>query len=178
MASLIAKTGMEEMTLANLRSPFHMRLCAGLAAVFGILLPQSAPHAQSEADWQLMVEITQTISSIDEETAREAHAKCLDISQRIAAREDIEKAQRLYFEAMISHCISNAMNNGKYSDASGDQCSHRFDAATRLNQVIKMTEDKAEFAEFLPEFKHQLRNGLYFAEAMGCTQDFKALQME
>jgi hypothetical protein len=47
-----------------------------------------------------------------------------------------------------------------------------------LNQVIKMTEDKAEFAEFLPEFKHQLRNGLYFAEAMGCTQDFKALQME
>ena len=54
---------------------------------------------------------------------------------------------------MISSCISYAMNNGQYSDATGDQCSHQFAYAAKLNQVVKMGKDKPEFAAQYPQLE-------------------------
>lgn len=164
--------------MVNLHSPFHLRLCAGLAIALGTLLPQTAARALSPADWDLMLEITEAINFVSEETAREAHAKCLGISKKVADRKDIADIQRLYFEAMISSCIAYAMNNGKYSDATGDQCSHQFAYATKLNHVVIMGEGKAEYAELLPEFKHNLDSAIHMAGAGGCKQDFEALRMK
>ena len=59
-----------------------------------------------------MLEIAEAISSVSVETAREAHAKCLDISKKLSDRKDIAEIQRLYCEALISKCISYAMNSG------------------------------------------------------------------
>ena len=133
-----------------------MRIFAGLTIILGTLLPQTAVHAQSPGGHDLLLEIVEAINSVSEKTAHEAHAKCLAISKKLADRKDVVDIQRLYFEGMISSCISYAMNNGQYSDETGDQCSHQFDYASKLNQVVKLGEGKPEFAAQLPNIKDTL----------------------
>lgn len=164
--------------MARLKSPFHARLCAVLAIALGMLLPQTPARAQSEDGYDLLVEIIEAINSVSVETAREAHAKCLGISKKLADRKDIADIQRLYFEAMISSCISYAMNNGQYSDATGDQCSHQFAYATKLNQVVKMGEAKPEFAAQLPNIKDTLDGAIRSGQSVDCEQDFEALKIQ
>ena len=118
-------------------------------------MPQTAARAQSSDGHDLLLEIVEAINSVSVETAREAHAKCLGISKKLADRKDIAEIQRLYYEAMISKCISYAMNNGQYSDERATNAATQFAYATKLNQVVKMGEGKPEFAGALPGFKEQ-----------------------
>jgi hypothetical protein len=164
--------------MANLNSSFLLRLCAGIAIALGTLLPQTTARAQSEGGYDLLVETVEANNSVSVETAREAHAKCLAISKRLADRKDIADIRRLYYEAMISKCISYAMNNGQYSDSTGDQCSHDFDYATKLNQVVKMGEGKQEFSGAMPEFKSNLEGAIISAQSVECPQDFEALRIK
>ncbi len=164
--------------MAKLTSPFRWRLCAGLAIALGLLLPQTAARTQSSDGHDVLLEIVETINSVSVETAREAHAKCLGISKKLADRKDIAEIRRFYYEAMISKCISYAMNNGQYSDSTGDQCSHEFDYATKLNQVVKMGEGKPEFAGAMPGFKSNLDAAIISAQSVDCPQDFEALRIK
>ena len=164
--------------MAKLNSPFRLRLCVGLAIALGTLLPQTAARAQSPAGYDLLLEIIETINFVSVETAREAHARCLDISKKLADRKDVADIQRLYFEGMISSCISYAMNNGQYADATGDQCSHQFDYATKLNQVVKMGAAKPEFATQLPNIKDTLDGAIQSGQSVNCEQDFEALKIQ
>jgi hypothetical protein len=164
--------------MANLNSSFLLRLCAGIAIALGMLLTQTAARAQSEGGYDLLVETVEAINSVSVETAREAHAKCLGISKKLVDRKDIADIRRLYYEAMISKCISYAMNNGQYSDSTGDQCSHEFDYASKLNQVVKMGEGKPEFAGAMPGFKSNLEGAIISAQSVECPQDFEALRIK
>ena len=164
--------------MANLHSPFRLRRCAGLAIALGMLLPQTAARAQSEGGYDLLLEIVAAINSVSEATAREAHARCLGISKKLADRKDIADIQRLYFEGMISSCVSYAMNNGQYSDDTGDQCSHQFAYAAKLNQVVKMGKDKPEFAAQLPNIKDTLDGAIRSGQSVNCKQDFEALKIQ
>jgi hypothetical protein len=166
------------MSMTSLYSPFHVRLCAGFAITLGTLLPQTAARAQSEGGYDLLLEIVEAINSVSEETAREAHAKCLGISKKLADRKDIADIQRLYFEGMILSCISYAMNNGQFSDATGDQCSHQFDYASKLSQVVKLGEGKPEFAAQLPNIKDTLDGAIRSDQSVNCPQDFEALKIQ
>ena len=105
--------------MANLNSPFRLRLCAGIAIALGSLSPHTSARAQSSDGHDLLLEIVEAINFVSVETAREAHAKCLSISKKLADRKDIAEIRRLYNEAMISKCISYAMNNGQYSELDG-----------------------------------------------------------
>lgn len=156
--------------MTSLYSPFHVRLCAGLAIAQGTLLPQTAARTQPAAGHELLVEIVEAINSVSEKTAREAHAKCIGISKKLADHKDIADIQRLYFEGMISSCISYAMNNGQYSDDTGDQCSHQFDYASKLNQVVKMGATKPEFAAQLPNIKDTLDGAIRSGQSVDCPQ--------
>ena len=164
--------------MGNLSMLFRLRLCFGPAIVLGTLLPQTTARAQSEGGYDLLLEIVAAINSVSEETAREAHARCLDISKKLADRKDIADIQRLYFEGMISSCISYAMNNGQYSDATGDQCSHQFAYAAKLNQVVKLGATKPEFAAQLPNIKDTLDGAIRSGQSVNCEQDFEALKIQ
>ena len=164
--------------MAKLTSPFYLRLCAGIAIALGSLLPQTTARAQSSDGYDVLLEIVEAINSVSEETAREAQAKCLGISKKLADRKDIADIRRLYYEAMISKCISYAMNNGQYSDATGDECSHQFDYATKLNHVVKMGEGKPESAGAMPGFKSNLDTAIVSAQSVDCPQDFEALRIK
>ena len=82
--------------MAKLTSPFRLRLCAGLAIALGLLLPQTAARTQSSNGHDVLLEIVETINSVSVETAREAHAKCLGISKKLADRKDIAEIRRFY----------------------------------------------------------------------------------
>jgi hypothetical protein len=164
--------------MASLNSPFHVRLCAGLAIALGTLLPQTAARAQSEGGYDLFVVVIEAINSVTVENAREAHAKCLGASKEAADRKDLDDFQRLYLEAKISKCISYAMNKGRYSDATGDACSHMFGYATKMNQTVKLLEGQGEFAGLMPELKSNLREAIISGQSENCEQDFEALRMK
>jgi DNA-binding FrmR family transcriptional regulator len=144
-------------------------------ALISAALP-TASQGQDNSDAQLFTEINDTINDIEEDTARESHAKCEEISKRIEARADMDALMRLYLESQIESCFAYAMNNGGFSDEGGDQCDHQFAHASKTAQLIKQTEGKAEFAERISEFKDSLERAFRLADGMQCKQDFAALK--
>lgn len=133
--------------------------------------------ARAEADWNLMREIAEAFElTNDAATAREAHALCLDISRRVGERTDLEDVHRLYFESMISKCIAHAMNNGMFTDASGDPCSHQYDAASKLAKALSEADGKVAYAEMMPTLRHDLDSTINMSGALACKQDFDALR--
>ena len=98
--------------------------------------------------------------------------------KKLTDRKDIADIQRLYFEGMVSSCISYAMSNGQYSDATGDQCSHQFDYASKWNQVVKLGEGKSEFAAQLPNIKDTLDGAIRSGQSVDCPQDFEAPKIQ
>ena len=70
------------------------------------------------------------------------------------------------------------MNNGEYFDATGDQCSHQFAYATKLNQAVKLLEGKAEFAGLLSSIKSNLDGAIVSGQSIECEQDFEALKIQ
>jgi DNA-binding FrmR family transcriptional regulator len=145
------------------------------AALLAAAVP-AVSYSEDNSDAQLFTEINDTINNIEEETARESHAKCLEISKRIAARSDMDELMRLYLETQIESCLAYAMNNGDFLDEGGDQCDHQFAHASKTAQLIKQTEGKEEFAGRITEFTDSLERALRLAEGMQCKQDFASLK--
>jgi DNA-binding FrmR family transcriptional regulator len=152
-----------------------MRNMIFAAALLAAAVP-AASYGEDNSDAQLFTEINDTINNIEEETARESHGKCLEISKRIAARADMDALMRLYLESQIESCLAYAMNNGGFSDEGGDQCDHQFAHASKTAQLIKQTEGKEEFAGRLTEFTDSLERAVQLGKNMECKQDFKAFQ--
>jgi hypothetical protein len=132
----------------------------------------------SEEDRQFMHEIAEALSSTnDEETTREAHARCAGLSKKLAARNDVEPLQRLYFEAMIEHCISSAMHNGRFSDETGDSCGHHFTYAAKLAEVITQGNGQSGFVgELMQEMGNQLERATEIGPQLGCKGDYDAFK--
>ncbi|MFN0193855.1 MAG: hypothetical protein ACKVP5_18090 [Aestuariivirga sp.] len=145
---------------------FTITVCAVLPA-----------RAQStEADFRFLHEITEVINFVRPETAREAHAKCLALSKRLKGMTGVSAVQRLYFEAEIENCMSYAMNNGDFSDETGDQCSHHYAFATKLAQVIKDGRGPQGIDPYLMgEFANRLKTATSMGPATGCTSDYSIL---
>jgi hypothetical protein len=152
-----------------------MRNMIFAAALLAAAMP-TASHGQDNSDAQLFTEINDAINDIEEDTARESHVKCQEVSKRIAARADMDSPIRLYLESQIESCFAYAMNNGDFSDEGGDRCDHQFVHATKTAQLIEQTEGKAEFAGRISEFKDSLERAFRLADGMRCTQDFAALK--
>jgi DNA-binding GntR family transcriptional regulator len=156
----------------------HVAKIATLAIAITLGCAGTARAQVSEEDRQFMNEIAEAMNSAnDEETTREAHGRCVDLSKRLAARSNVDPLQRLYFEAMIEHCISSAMYNGQFSDATGDACSHHFTYATKLSEVIREGNGKSGFAgELMQEMGHQLQRATEIGPQLGCKGDYEAFR--
>lgn len=144
----------------------------GLALGFS----QPANAQATEADMRFLHEITEVISFVRPETAREAHTKCVALSKRLEGMTGVSAVQRLYFESEIENCMSYAMNNGDFSDETGDQCSHHYAYATKLAQVIRDGRGPQGIDPYLMgEFANRLKTATRMGPATGCTSDYSIL---
>lgn len=161
-------------------------LCLGwfnkLAAFAAVLTIAASIHASqamaqaSEEDWQLFNRIAEASNTIGPETAREGHKLCVELGKEIAARTDMPAAQRLYFEAEIESCIAYAMNNGQYSDETGDECSHHFLSARLMAEAIKAAQDMPGVAqEWFTNLRDRLQRASELGPQLGCKGDYAEL---
>ena len=152
-----------------------MRHMIFAAALFAAGLPASVCGAQ-DSDFALFSQINDAINNVSQETARESHAECLEIGKKVAARGGMSPLMRLYFESQVESCIAYAMNNGDYTDESGDQCSHQYAHASKLAQLIEQAGSHEVYASQLPEYRGMLESAVRLGEGMKCTQDFGAFK--
>lgn len=156
----------------------HSTVKAALVAAGLACCMDGAAFAQaSEEDMRFMNEIVEASNGINEETAREAHGRCVDHSKKLAVRDNVEPLQRLYFETEIESCIFLATNNGSFSDASGDACSHHYTYASKLSQVITQGIERRVFAsEFLQNLGSRMENAIDWGPQMGCKGDYASFK--
>lgn len=145
-----------------------------LAAVFMFSLAPT--HAQiPEEEWRLFNDILNSINSVDEDTARQAHAECVGHSKRLAQMPNVSAIQRLSLEAEIENCISYAMHRGEFSDDTGDQCSHHYTYAGKMAEVIKLgVNEPLMTAETWANLAERLKRQIDIGPDMGCASDYSA----
>jgi hypothetical protein len=130
----------------------------------------------TEEDWQLLVRLVEASNSVSAETAREAHKECVAIGKEIAARKDMDPTQRLYFESEVESCIAYAMNNGQFSDETGDECSHHFRFAQLLRDSIQSAQNKPGLVqEQFDVMRDRLQRASELGPDMGCKGDYEGL---
>jgi hypothetical protein len=110
------------------------------------------------------------------ETAREAQALCVEIGKDVTARTEMHPVQRLTLQAEIERCISHAMENGRYSDETGDHCSHHL-AYIRLQveAIIAAQGIEGVEAEQFADARMRLDETSRRGPQMGCTGDYAEL---
>lgn len=146
---------------------------AVLAAALCFLAAKQAWAQASAADSQFLNDIVEATNGIDAETAREGHARCLALEEKLKQRADVEPLQRLYFEMELEGCMFQAKNNGRFSDERGDACRHHFSYAEKLAQVISRGVEKKIFtAEFVRNLGERLENAISWAPQFGCAADY------
>lgn len=150
-----------------------MLLVLSIAAL-GLASPAAAQAA--DEDFQLLNRIFEASNSVSPETAREAQAACVAIGKEIDARTEMIEVQRLSLKAEVESCISYAMNNGQYSDETGDQCSHHMAFATLLTQAFQAAQGmEGIFPEQFEDVRNRLQRASELGPQMGCTGDYAAL---
>ena len=145
------------------------------ATLFVVVTPVSYSRAQ-DSDFAFFSQLDDAIGTVSPDTARQSHAICLEIGNKIAARSGMSPLMRLYFESQVERCIALAMNNGSYSDDSGDQCSHQFAHASKLAQLLKEAGSHEVNASLLPEYRDRLESAVRDGEEMKCAQDFASFK--
>ncbi len=146
-----------------------------LALTAGLLVSPAAAQGSDE-DWQLLNRIFDASNSVSPTTAREAQAKCVAIGREIDARPDMIEMQRLTLQAEVESCIAYAMNNGQYSDETGDQCSHHMAFARLLTASIQAAQGvEGVSKEQFEEARYRLQGAVQRGPQMGCSGDYAAL---
>jgi len=145
-------------------------------------LAGSPAHAISDADAGFYDELIDAIqSSQNANTVRQAYSTCLDISKRLTARTDVGDFWGLYFEANLSRCFAFAKHNGRFSDNTGDACSHAYNVARKITEIAAKTAKNPEFIDravaypdlfFKDEFDYAVRVG----SDLKCLRDIEALR--
>ena len=107
---------------------------------------------------------------------RGAANKCAALLEPLKSLEGVSEPHRLYLESEIEHCIYLAMNQGEFSDGTGDQCSHHYASATKFAAAMDgwIKEPNAgghDMAKFADNLEIVVRNG----ELMGCKGDYSVL---
>ena len=147
-----------------------------LLALAACVLASPAAAQGNEEDWQLLNRIFEASNSVSPETAREAQATCMAIGKEIEARTDMLQVQRLTLMAEVESCISYAMNNGGYSDETGDQCSHHMEFARLQTEAIKAAQGMEGVSpEQFQEARYRLERASELGPQMGCSGDYAAL---
>jgi hypothetical protein len=143
------------------------------AALLTVAPPGVAWPQSQEENWRFLQEILEAANGVSQDTARESYAACTGLSKRLAGMTGMEPAQRLYFEAEIESCLFYAMNNGNFSDATGDACSHLLTYATRLSEVIVQGKDQpGDKAEMMQTLGERLESAMRMGADLECTGDF------
>lgn len=149
-----------------------------LAAIIAAPTYATETMAQAtEEDWQLLNRIVEVSNFISPETAREGHKRCLELRKEVMLLpRTVPTAQRFYFEAEIESCIAYAMNNGKYSDETGDECSHHFEFARLLRESIKLAQNMVGvMPEQLTNLRDRLQRASELGPQLGCKGDYAGL---
>ena len=156
-----------------------IQFIAAVVALAGLALGTvlTANAQPTEAEMRFLSEILDASKSENEETARAAHAKCVALSKRLDAMTGIAAVQRLYYEAEIEKCISYAMNNGRFSDATGDACSHHYAFASKLAQVIEAGSGQPGFMPgLMSALGDSLKSATNIGPTIGCTSDYRVFE--
>lgn len=144
------------------------------ALVFALLLsPHKASAQASQQAQDFMSEMIAITNDISEETAKEQAAKCVAMGDKLKTMQDLIPPQRLYFEAEVERCLFHAMNNGNFSDATGDQCSHHIDYASKLAQVVEQgLKVPGLEGEYMANFASQMESAISIGQQLGCKHDY------
>jgi hypothetical protein len=151
-------------------------LLFALLAAASVTASPAAAQATQE-DWQLLKQIIEAPNNVSTpEAARETQTLCVELGKQLTTRPDIEPAQRFYFEAEVEGCIAYAMNNGRYSDETGDVCSHHFAFASLLTESIRAMQnlpgvEQQQFSDMRDRLESASRTG----EQFRCTSDYVGL---
>lgn len=130
-----------------------------------------------EEDWRFLQEILEASNAVSPETARQGYDKCKDLGAKLSGMSGVDPIQRLYFEAEISHCIFYAMNNGGFSDETGDQCTYHLQSTSKFAEVVMQASGKPGYqGEMIGEIGHRIENAVSMGPSFGCKNDYEVFR--
>ena len=156
------------------------RVLASLFAFWIGILAAAPSQAQVDNDayMELLYEVAEIVNKVNQDTARESHQACMTYLRKIDGLADLDDLQRTYLRAQAAGCIAYAMNNGEFSDATGDQCSWQHDYAKLLVETLAVPNDRPGVAEAKATIQGDLEQAIRTAGMMNCKQDFEALNKQ
>lgn len=140
----------------------------------------TASRAQVDNDtyMALLYEVSEIVNGVSEKTARDSHQACVNYVGKIDGMAQLDNLQRSYLRAQGAGCIAYAMNNGQFSDATGDQCSWQYDYAELLVETLAITKTRSELADVQETIRNDLDQAIRTAGMISCKQDFEALNKQ
>ena len=136
----------------------------------------SAKPEQEGFSWPFLDEISKAARTGTGTSPQDRYKQCTALGQRLAARSDISDLQRLLGGALISGCLSWAMKDGGFSDATGTACSHGFDYAKNITKFFGMAKNHPSYdADMLSLLQLDFGNVIEATKTMGCSDDFEGL---
>jgi hypothetical protein len=122
-----------------------------------------------------MNRIAEAANNLSEETAKEAYGQCQALARELAGNATFKPLQKLYFEAELESCFAYAMNNGKFSDETGDSCRHHYAFATKLADVITQGQGQPGYSgELMQMMGDRLERAGEIGPDLGCKGDYAA----
>ena len=146
--------------------------------VFAVVLAHPSYSQEGfgeEAQGQLLGRILKAADSINTVDPRKVNADCVALGRELEAIAGVEDLGRLYLEAEIERCKFYAKDEGKFSDDSGDACTHHYAFASKFSQIIKGGVGKPHFAGSLMQtLGERLQQATENGPKAGCKQDYGA----
>lgn len=141
-----------------------------------LLAISPAVQAQDTDETRALAEEFISIQNdMDEDSAKDAAKKCVALGEKLKTMQGLEAPQRLYFEAEVERCQFFAMNNGKYSDETGDACSHHYAFTSKYAAAVEGWLPKPGVeGEYMASLADQLGSALRIGPEMGCKGDYTA----
>ena len=136
---------------------------------------QAGQQTAAEPDLALLNDIAAAFGNLKPENAKDVQKTCEALRPKLAEKPNRPAAERLYIEANIINCVVQAMEIGKYSDASGDVCSHTYSYAKTMAEAAKATEGDMLYGGFESSFAEEVKIAAETAKGKGCTQDYNGL---
>ena len=152
--------------------------CKGDYSIFASAVEsaaQAGQQAATEPDLSLLNEIGAAFNNLKPETAKDIQKTCEALRPKLAEKSNRPAAERLYIEANIINCVVQAMDIGKYSDASGDVCSHTFSYARTMAEATTAAKTDPLYGGFAESFGEEVKLAAETAKGKGCKEDYTTI---